>query len=36
LALSELARLNEDRISFYHGRYEGCSGRKPIDPRDAG
>ncbi|MGA9884909.1 MAG: DUF2203 domain-containing protein [Candidatus Acidiferrales bacterium] len=29
-------RLGEDRIRFYHGMDEGFSGRKPIDPRDAG
>jgi hypothetical protein len=29
-------RLGEDRIRFYHRQDEGFSGRKPIDPRDAG
>lgn len=29
-------RLGEDRIRFYHSMDEGFSGRKPIDPRDAG
>jgi hypothetical protein len=29
-------RLGEDRIRFYHSQDEGFSGRKPIDPRDAG
>ncbi len=29
-------KLGEDRIRFYHRQDEGFSGRKPIDPRDAG
>jgi len=29
-------KLGEDRIGFYHRQDEGFSGRKPIDPRDAG
>ena len=29
-------RLGEDRIRFYHRQDEGFSGRRPIDPRDAG
>ena len=29
-------KLGEDRIRFYHAQDEGFSGRKPIDPRDAG
>jgi hypothetical protein len=29
-------RLGEDRIRFYHRQDEGFSGRKPIDPEDAG
>ena len=29
-------RLGEDRIRFYHRQDEGFSGRKPIDPKDAG
>jgi hypothetical protein len=29
-------RLGEDRIRFYHRQDEGFTGRKPIDPRDAG
>ena len=29
-------RVGEDRIRFYHRQDEGFTGRKPIDPRDAG
>jgi|SRR5690348_16875017 len=29
-------KLGEDRIRFYHAQDEGFTGRKPIDPRDAG
>ena len=29
-------RVGEDRIRFYHRQDEGFSGRKPLDPRDAG
>jgi hypothetical protein len=29
-------RLGEDRIRFWHRQDEGFSGRRPIDPRDAG
>jgi hypothetical protein len=29
-------KLGEDRIRFYHRQDEGFSGRKPLDPRDAG
>jgi hypothetical protein len=29
-------KLGEDRIRFYHRQDEGFTGRKPIDPRDAG
>jgi hypothetical protein len=29
-------KLGEDRIRFYHRQDEGFSGRKPLDPNDAG
>ena len=29
-------RLGEDRIRFYHRMDEGFSGRRPLDPLDAG
>lgn len=29
-------KLGEDRIRFYHRQDEGYTGRKPLDPRDAG
>jgi hypothetical protein len=29
-------RIGEDRIRFYHRQDEGFSGRKPLDPHDAG